>query len=89
MCRWCKLDPQWRCFFEDGTPGWTWKDNTEEMAAQLEASVALDLGKGYVKFASSASRNSCMTISDRFFFWKPVDWVDAATRWTFGDNVRA
>ena len=42
-----RLDPQWRCFFEDGTT-LDLRDNAEEMAAQLEA-VWPAMGAGYLK----------------------------------------
>jgi phytoene desaturase len=63
-----RLDPQWRCFFEDGTR-LDLKDNTEEMAAQLEA-VWPSMGKGYVKFLEMSEQ--LHSISDRFFFWRSI-----------------
>jgi phytoene desaturase len=63
-----RLDPQWRCFFEDGTR-LDLKDNTEEMAAQLEA-VWPSMGKGYVKFLEMSQQ--LHSISDRFFFWRSI-----------------
>ncbi|MBB5056153.1 phytoene desaturase [Granulicella aggregans] len=63
-----RLDPQWRCFFEDGTQ-LDLKDNTEEMAAQLEA-VWPSMGKGYVKFLEMSQQ--LHSISDRFFFWRSI-----------------
>jgi diapolycopene oxygenase len=63
-----RLDPQWRCFFEDGTQ-LDLKDNTEEMAAQLEA-IWPAMGKGYVKFLEMSQQ--LHSISDRFFFWRSI-----------------
>jgi diapolycopene oxygenase len=63
-----RLDPQWRCFFEDGTR-LDLKDNTEEMAAQLEA-VWPAMGAGYVKFLEMSEQ--LHSISDRFFFWRSI-----------------
>jgi diapolycopene oxygenase len=63
-----RLDPQWRCFFEDGTR-LDLKDNTDEMAAQLEA-VWPSMGKGYVKFLEMSQQ--LHSISDRFFFWRSI-----------------
>ncbi|WP_263376890.1 phytoene desaturase family protein [Granulicella aggregans] len=63
-----RLDPQWRCFFEDGTR-LDLKDNAEEMAAQLEA-VWPSMGKGYVKFLEMSEQ--LHSISDRFFFWRSI-----------------
>jgi len=63
-----RLDPQWRCFFEDGTK-LDLMDNTDAMAAQLEA-VWPAMGKGYVKFLEMSKQ--LHSISDRFFFWRSI-----------------
>ncbi len=63
-----RLDPQWRCFFEDGSV-LDLKDDTTAMAADLNR-IWPKMGDGYLKFLE-ASKN-LHSISDRFFFWKSV-----------------
>ncbi len=63
-----RLDPQWRCFFEDGKV-MDLKDDPREMAAQLDA-IWPAMGKGYLKFIEASKQ--LHSISDRFFFWRSV-----------------
>ncbi len=63
-----RLDPQWRCFFEDGSR-LDLLDDTEAMAAQLEA-VWPRMGNGYRKFMAMSEQ--LHSISDRFFFWRSI-----------------
>jgi phytoene desaturase len=63
-----RLDPQWRCFFEDGTT-LDLKDNAQEMAQQLEA-IWPAMGNGYLKFLETSRQ--LHSISDRFFFWRSI-----------------
>ena len=63
-----RLDPQWRCFFEDGKI-MDLKDNPQEMAAELEA-IWPAMGKGYLKFLETSKQ--LHSISDRFFFWRSI-----------------
>ena len=63
-----RLDPQWRCFFEDGTQ-LDLKDNAAEMAAQLEA-IWPRMGAGYLKLMEQSEQ--LHSISDRFFFWRSI-----------------
>ena len=63
-----RLDPQWRCFFDDGTR-LDLKDNASEMAEQLDA-IWPKMGAGYLKFLESSKQ--LHSISDRFFFWRSV-----------------
>lgn len=63
-----RLDPQWRCFFEDGKR-MDLKDDTTAMAADLNAIIP-QMGKGYLKFLEMSQQ--LHSISDRFFFWKSV-----------------
>jgi len=63
-----RLDPQWRCFFADGTRI-DLKDSTDEMAAQLEA-LWPRMGTGYRKFLEMSEQ--LHSISDRFFFWRSI-----------------
>ncbi len=63
-----RLDPQWRCFFEDGTRI-DLRDNAQEMAAALEA-IWPRMGAGYLKFLEQSEQ--LHSISDRFFFWRSI-----------------
>jgi len=63
-----RLDPQWRCFFEDGSR-LDLMDNATAMAAQLEA-VWPQMGRGYLKFLEMSQQ--LHSISDRFFFWRSI-----------------
>ncbi len=63
-----RLDPQWRCFFEDGQRI-DLRDNARDMAAQLEA-IWPKMGAGYLKFLEQSEQ--LHSISDRFFFWRSI-----------------
>ncbi len=63
-----RLDPQWRCFFEDGSRI-DLKDNAQQMAAALEA-IWPRMGAGYLKFLEQSEQ--LHSISDRFFFWRSI-----------------
>ncbi len=63
-----RLDPQWRCFFEDGKV-MDLKDDPREMAAELDA-IWPAMGKGYLKFIETSKQ--LHSISDRFFFWRSI-----------------
>lgn len=63
-----RLDPSWRCFFDDGTVI-DLKDSTDEMIVSLNARQA-GLGDKYREFL--ATSEDLHEISNKFFFWKPV-----------------
>ncbi len=63
-----KLDPQWRCFFDNGSV-LDLKDNVGEMAVSLNARKP-GMGDKYVQFMQYS--RELHSISDRFFFWKSV-----------------
>src|SRR5580700_4632402 len=63
-----RLDPQWRCFFDDGTV-LDLKDDVREMAASLDGREP-GLGARFTAFMELSER--LHTISDKFFFWKSV-----------------
>lgn len=66
-----RLDPQWRCFFDDGTV-LDLIENTEAMAASLDAfRPESALGEGYRDFIGLSER--LHEISKRFFFWRSVE----------------
>ena len=64
-----RLDPQWRCFFDDGAV----LDLTEDvgrMAASIDQRSPAD-AEGYRDFVQLSER--LHRISERFFFWKSVE----------------
>jgi diapolycopene oxygenase len=63
-----RLDPSWRCFFDDGTVI-DLKDSTDEMVSSLNQRQA-GLGDKYREFLHTSE--DLHHISDKFFFWKPV-----------------
>jgi diapolycopene oxygenase len=63
-----RLDPQWRCFFDNGSV-LDLKHDVREMAASLDTR-APGMGAKYIQFMELSEK--LHDISDRFFFWKPV-----------------
>lgn len=63
-----RLDPSWRCFFEDGTV-LDLKDKTPEMIVSLNSKQP-GLGDKYQEFLRTSEK--LHNISEKFFFWKPV-----------------
>ena len=63
-----RLDPQWRCFFEDGKV-LDLKDDPRAMAAELDT-IWPQMGRGYLKFLETSKQ--LHSISDRFFFWRSI-----------------
>ena len=63
-----RLDPQWRCFFDDGLV-LDLEDNLQAMATSLDR-LKPGMGEGFLRFQSLSEQ--LHSISDRFFFWKPV-----------------
>ena len=68
-----RLDPQWRCFFDDGSQ-LDLVEQAEQMAASLKtySSHAQD-AEGYRAFLSVSE--ALNAISQRYFFWRPVSGV--------------
>jgi phytoene desaturase len=65
-----RLDPQWRCFFEDGSQLDLLPDTTQ-MAAQLDRfSPGNDSGANYRRFMEFSKKLD--EISRRHFFYKPI-----------------
>ncbi len=64
-----RLDPQWRCLFDDGN-ALDLRENVDEMAAKLDAFAGGKNGSGYRDFLAVSRR--LHEISDGFFFWKSV-----------------
>jgi diapolycopene oxygenase len=66
-----RLDPQWRCFFEDGSVLDLLED-ARSMAESLDGfAPGTGAGEGYLRFQKLSER--LHDISERFFFWKPVE----------------
>ena len=63
-----RLDPQWRCFFDDGLV-LDLEDSLQGMAASLEK-LKPGVGEGFLKFQQLSEQ--LHTISNKFFFWRPV-----------------
>lgn len=65
------LDPQWRCFFDDGSV-LDLRQRAEDMARYLQ-SEAPDSAEGYTRFLDLSKQ--LHAISERYFFWKPIGGV--------------
>ncbi|OYD86394.1 phytoene desaturase family protein [Azospirillum brasilense] len=66
-----RLEPQWRCFFDDGTL-LDLSENIGAMAADLDRlTPGQGAGEGYRRFLALSER--LHGISERFFFWKSVE----------------
>ncbi|NUB16248.1 phytoene desaturase [Azospirillum brasilense] len=66
-----RLEPQWRCFFDDGTV-LDLSENIGAMAAELDRlTPGRGAGEGYRRFQALSER--LHGISERFFFWKSVE----------------
>ncbi len=65
-----RLDPQWRCLFDDGNV-LDLREDVGEMSAELDAFAGGRNSQGYRDFLAVSKR--LHEISDGFFFWKPVD----------------
>lgn len=74
-----RLDPQWRCFFADGTR----LDLQEDVGAMAGAmdrfAPGTGAGEGYRRFQDVARH--LHGVSERFFFWKPVEDVLDTIDW--------
>ncbi len=64
-----RLDPQWRCFFDDGSV-LDLTENTEGMAANLDAYSPGNTA-GYRDFLKMSE--GLHDVSERFFFWRSVE----------------
>ena len=64
-----RLDPQWRCFFDDGT-----RLDLQENVAQMSASLAQyapGTERGYQDFLKMSE--GLHSVSEKFFFWRSVE----------------
>jgi diapolycopene oxygenase len=66
-----RLDPQWRCFFDDGST-LDLREAVDAMRRELTRfAPAGDAAQGYAEFLQVSQR--LHEVSERFFFWKPVE----------------
>jgi len=66
-----RLDPQWRCFFEDGTQI-DLLENVDRMAAEMNRfAPGQGMGEGYRRLQAEAE--NLHRVSEGFFFWKSVE----------------
>ena len=66
-----RLDPQWRCFFDDGAT-LDLVEDVDAMTQRLDGfAPGQNLGTGYRRFQGLAERLN--EISERFFFWRSVE----------------
>ena len=86
-----RLDPQWRCFYDDGSR-LDLNADTGPMSQALEA-FAPGSGRGYRAFLQFAARLN--DISERFFFWRAIgslkdmfDWRSLTKPALLGDVLR-
>jgi diapolycopene oxygenase len=66
-----RLDPQWRCFFDDGS-SIDLVENIQAMAADMDRfAPGKGVDDGYRRF--QAVSEHLHGVSEKFFFWKPVE----------------
>jgi phytoene desaturase len=66
-----RLDPQWRCFFADGSRI-DLREDVDVMAGEMERfAPGTGAGDGYRRFQDLSAH--LHDVSNRFFFWKPVE----------------
>ncbi len=65
-----RLDPQWRCFFEDRTV-LDLEEDVDAMARSLERYAEADTARGYRELVKLSEQ--LHDISERFYFWKSVE----------------
>jgi phytoene desaturase len=66
-----RLDPQWRCFFDDNTHIDLVADLPAMAASMDRFAPGTGAGPGYIRFQDLARH--LHDVSERFFFWKPVE----------------
>ncbi len=64
-----RLDPQWRCFFDDGSM-LDLRQDVSEMSASLRA-YAPGTERGYADFIGMSAK--LHEVSEKFFFWRSVE----------------
>ena len=78
-----RLDPQWRCFFEDGSV----LDLQEDVPAMAEVIRGFAPGseQGFVDFMAMSRK--LHQVSDKFFFWKSVEGIGDTLDFRGGMNL--
>ncbi|KQT78698.1 phytoene desaturase family protein [Methylobacterium sp. Leaf466] len=66
-----RLDPQWRCFFDDNTQIDLMADVPTMAASMDRFAPGTGSGEGYKKFLEISEH--LHGVSEKFFFWKPVE----------------
>ena len=79
-----RLDPQWRCFFADGS-ALDLVEDVNAMANTLDA-YAPNAGAGYRKFHAISER--LHQISTRHFFWKSIGGIADMIDWRAGFSAQ-
>ncbi|MDY3551102.1 phytoene desaturase family protein [Gemmata sp. JC717] len=80
-----RLDPQWRCFFSDGT-SLDLIEDTDAMAARLDAyAPGTGSADGYRRFQALSERLN--RISQRHYFWKSIGSVRDMIDWRAGFSL--
>jgi len=74
-----RLDPQWRCFYSDGSVLDLVEDVERMKAVLRDYSPETKSAEGYAKFLAFAKR--LHTISDKFFFWRPIGSIWDMMNW--------
>jgi len=68
-----RLDPQWRCFFDDNTRV-DLLENVDQMAQAMDRFAPdTNQGAGYKRFQQIAEK--LHEVSEKFYFWKPVEGI--------------
>lgn len=80
-----RLDPQWRCFFTDGSV-LDLVEDVDAMAARLDAyAPGTGSGDGYRRFMDLSER--LHRISERHYFWKSIGGIGDMFDWKFGGSL--
>jgi phytoene desaturase len=81
-----RLDPQWRCFFTDGS-ALDLIEDVEQMAGALEQyAPSSGSGEGYRRFHALSER--LHQISTRHFFWKSIGGIRDMIDWRAGFSAQ-
>lgn len=65
-----RLDPQWRCFFEDGEQFDLVESMSEMKTSLRDFTGSEETGQGYERFMTISKKLD--EVSNKFFFWKSV-----------------
>ncbi|MCS6891274.1 MAG: phytoene desaturase family protein [Rhodovarius sp.] len=79
-----KLEPQWRCFFEDGTRADLLGDVDAMVEEMRRVTGNPQIGEGYRRFQRIAKH--LHDVSEKFFFWRPVESIGDTLN--LGDSLK-